>query len=135
MALTGIVLGRTDSTGVLVAVPDVEGLARADAEKKLTDFGFKTRAAEVVAEGTAGTVFGQDPAARAVRSKGTTVTLQIVTPAPVPVDIGTQLAAIKAAVDLVETDAKAEDRTNAILSKLDDIRKKLPQGTSKSGPS
>ncbi|WP_460525386.1 PASTA domain-containing protein [Flindersiella endophytica] len=120
MALTGITIGGA-GTATPVAVPDVVGQDQADAEQALKDRGFKVLARQVEADGTEGTVFSQDPAGNTAANRGSTVQLFIVENPDIPLNIGQELAEIKAALALVETDTTAAQRNQAVLDKLDTV--------------
>lgn len=72
------VIEVTVSLGVgSVAVPDVLGIDRAEAEKLLTDAGLKVNFEEVVSIDIEGQVLAQDIVADQIVDRGTTVTLQV----------------------------------------------------------
>jgi outer membrane murein-binding lipoprotein Lpp len=99
MALTGIVIGGGTAGTGSVGVPDVLDLPQAEAEAKLRDFGLVPRIQTIEADGTEGTVFSQNPAARTIRARGTVVTLLVNKAPVVPPNLGQQLSDLQAAVD------------------------------------
>jgi beta-lactam-binding protein with PASTA domain len=107
MALTGLVIGGGGTGTGSVGVPDVLDLPQAEAEARLRDLGLVPRIQTIEAEGTEGTVFSQNPAARTIRARGTVVTLVVIKAPVVPPNLGQQLAEIKSAVDGVGTTAAA----------------------------
>src|SRR5260370_34079093 len=101
MALTGIVIGGTGTGTGSVGVPDVLDLSQAAAESKLGEFGLVPRIQTIEADGTEGTVFSQNPAARTIRARGTVVTLLVIKAPVVPPNLGQQLSDLQTSVDAV----------------------------------
>src|SRR3954470_15736268 len=95
--------GTVGVSSAQVVVPDVVGLTEAAARAALTDFTVRPRTVET--SGTAGTVFAQDPAAPAVRSRRSTVTIfLIVTGPPNDADVVAALQGLTTSVqDLAAT--------------------------------
>jgi len=151
MALTGIVIGGGNAGTGTVGVPDVLDLPQAEAEAKLRDFGLVPKIQTIEADGVENTVFSQNPAARTIRARGSTVTLLIIKAPVVPPNLGQQLEDLQTSVDDlstavdgvgtkvdavsakidgigtkvdgVETDDAAETRYRAILDRIDKIGK------------
>jgi outer membrane murein-binding lipoprotein Lpp len=125
MALTGIVIGGTTGTGS-VGVPDVLDLTQADAESKLRAFDLVPRIQTIEAEGTEGTVFSQNPAARTIRARGTAVTLLVIRAPVVPPNLGQQLSDLQASVDDLSVKVDGVDtKVDAVDIKIDDVGTKI----------
>ncbi|MGW7363424.1 PASTA domain-containing protein [Streptomyces sp. NPDC054841] len=111
-----------------VGVPDVVGKTRAEAEKKLRDFGLTPQVREIVAEGKAGDVFSHEPPVGGVRPKGSVVTLHVITTPPTPKplpDLAKKLDELTKAVAKLEAETSAKARYDALVKKLDQIAGKV----------
>jgi eukaryotic-like serine/threonine-protein kinase len=80
-----------------VAVPDVVGSAREDAERTIQDAGLQVSASEEESEEAPGTVLRQDPAGGTEIAKGKTVSIVV---AKAPADV-----AVPGVIDATEEDA------------------------------
>jgi PASTA domain len=134
MSLRVIGSGAAVVGAAQVVVPDVVGFTEAAARAALTEFTVRVRTVET--DGTAGTVFAQDPAAAAIRPRRSVVTLfLIVNPPPGNVDIVAALKALTDSVDARETEQAAKGRNDAVLAGLEEIKKNLPPYSGSKGSS
>jgi outer membrane murein-binding lipoprotein Lpp len=125
MALTGISFGGAAGTGN-VGVPAVLDLSQADAEAKLREFDLVPKAQAIEAEGTEGTVFSQNPAARTIRPRGSVVTLLVIKAPIVPPNLGELLSVLQGAVDGLITKLDGVTTTvDGVDTKVDRVETKL----------
>lgn len=129
----GLVIGgRPGQVGDVfsqVGVPGVIGKRRADAEADLASLGLNSRAVDVETLGTVGTVYDQNPRPPATRARGFVVTLQVIKAPPTPTPdivekldeltslttkINTDLTALAAVANALETDAAAQTRQDQL---------------------
>jgi beta-lactam-binding protein with PASTA domain len=100
---SGLTIGSAGGAGGgTIGVPDLRGSKRAEAVKAVQSLGLIARVRTVVAVGTEGEVYDQQPRPPALRAAGSVVTIDVIeNPAPPQPDIATRLDDVASKVDRV----------------------------------